>query len=290
MEKIYTKARAKINLNLLVLNKREDNYHNIKSIFQKINLYDEIYIQKNNTNEIEIKTNIKEIETKENIIYKAYYKLKEKYKNITGVTVKLNKRIPLQAGMGGGSSDCASFIKAMNKLFNLNMSKKELEQIGRELGADVVPSFYNRALQAEGIGEKITEIKTKLKYYIVIIKPQNLNGNTKKMYQEIDTNKKIEQKDYTNKIKEALESNNISLIKNKLYNIFEKVSDKKLIEKIKKEFKTKGALASLMTGSGACIYGIFKNRNSAKETYRKLKNKYETYICTSYNSKKYFMN
>ena len=287
MNKIYTKARAKINLNLLILDKRKDGYHNIKSIFQKINLYDELYIEKNNTDKIEVKTNIKEIPIEKNIIYKAYNKLKEKYKNITGVTVTLNKKIPIQAGLAGGSTDCASFLKAMNKLFKLNISKEELKQIGKTLGADVVPCLYNQVVQAEGIGDKITEIKTTTKYYVVIIKSEKLNGNTKEMFKKIDENKKIKQKDNTNEIKKALEENNITAIKNKTFNTFEKVSDQKEIEKIKQELKTEGAIESLMTGSGACIYGIFENKNKAKKAYKKLKNKYETYICPTHNSKKF---
>ena len=119
MEEIYIKARAKINLSLEVLNKRKDNYHNIESVFQKINLYDEIWIRKIKTNEFKMVTNVYEINNKENIIYKAYRVLKEKYKNITGIEVKLNKKIPMQAGLGGGSADCASFIIAINKLFDL---------------------------------------------------------------------------------------------------------------------------------------------------------------------------
>lgn len=99
MNKIYLKARAKINLSLDVLNKREDNYHNIKSVFQKINLYDELYIEKNSLNIFNLKTNIKSLNNNDNIIYKAYLKLKEHYKNISGINVVLNKNIPMQAGL-----------------------------------------------------------------------------------------------------------------------------------------------------------------------------------------------
>lgn len=99
MDKIYIKARAKINLGLDVLNKREDNYHNLKSVFQKINLYDELYIEKNNINIFNLKTNIKSLNNNDNIIYKTYMKLKEQYKNISGINVSLNKKIPMQAGL-----------------------------------------------------------------------------------------------------------------------------------------------------------------------------------------------
>ena len=284
MNELYVKARAKINLNLLVLDKREDNYHNIKSVFQKVNLYDEIYLKKINENEFKMITNMGEINNKENIIYKAYMKLKEKYKNITGVQVRLNKKIPMQAGMAGGSTDCAAFIVLMNRLFDLKLSKEDMLQLGKELGADVIPCFYNKAIIAEGIGDVITKIDTNFKYYIVIIKPE-ISCSTKDMYKKIDT-KKISQKDTTKEIVKALESSNMEMLASNLYNVFEEVIDRKdLIENIKQKLINNGAISSLMTGSGSAIYGIFKDKNAAKMAYESLKDKYQTYICTSYNSR-----
>ncbi len=286
MNKIYLKARAKINLSLEILNKREDNYHNIKSVFQKINLYDEIYIEKNNTNKFELETNIKDLNNSNNIIYKAYLILKEKYINISGIKVVLNKKIPMQAGLGGGSTDCSSFILGINKLFNLNMSKYTIESIGKSLGADVIPCFYNKAVLAEGIGDKIIPINTNFKYYIVVIKP-NINFNTKKMYALLDAKPQVQNLDLSDKIITGLQSNNIELISANLYNTFESLqTENDLIKKIKVELVKNGALGSLMTGSGSCVFGIFKNKQTAKEAYQKLKSNYETYICTSYNSKR----
>lgn len=242
MEQIYIKARAKVNLSLEVIGKRKDNYHNIKSVFQKVNLYDELYIKKTDTNELELQTNIEELNNKENIIYKAYVALLEKYRTITGVQVKLNKKIPMQAGLAGGSTDCASFILGMNQLFDLKLSKTEIEEIGKKLGADVIPCFYNRAVKAEGIGEIITPINTSLKYYLIIIKPE-ISCNTKKMFQNIDEKKEIKQPDNTNKIVEALEQNKLEIITHNLYNIFEYVIEEKdIIQKIKKELREQGAI------------------------------------------------
>ena len=286
MDDIYAKARAKINLNLEVLNKRQDNYHNIKSVFQKINFYDEIYIRKTDSNEIELQTNIKSLNDEDNIIYKAYKRLQEKYKNITGIKVILNKNIPMQAGLGGGSTDCASFILCMNKLFCLGLSKIEIENIGKSLGADVIPCLYNKALVAEGIGDKITVINTNFKYYVVIIKP-NISCNTKEMYDKIDNKNRTVQIDGTNDIVNGLKNNDIQKIARNLHNVFEDtIQDRKLIDNIKDEFMKNGAIGSLMTGSGSCVYGIFINKQVAKIAYKKLKQKYQAYICISYNSKR----
>lgn len=286
MEEIYIKARAKVNLNLEILGKREDNYHNLESVFQKVNLYDEIYIKKIQSDEFKLKINVKELDSKENIIYKTYIKLKEKYKQITGIEVTVNKKIPMQAGMAGGSTDCAAFIIAMNKLFELNLSKKEIERFGKSLGADVVPCFYNKAVKAEGIGEIITKIDTHFKYYIVIIKPE-ICCDTKEMYQKIDAKKDLKQLHTTENIIKALENQDIQLLANNLYNVFEEViEEKEDISNLKKELIKNGAINALMTGSGSCVYGIFKDKQSAKKAYIKLKDKYQIYICTSYNVKK----
>src|SRR5699024_7031973 len=108
------------------------------------------------------------------------------------------------------STDCASFILGINKLFNLNLSKEEIEQISKKLGADVVPCLYNKAILAEGIGDVITKINTNFKYYILIIRP-NMFCSTKEMYNKIDEKNSILQKNTTKEIIKALETNNINL-------------------------------------------------------------------------------
>ena len=281
MEKIFVKARAKINLNLIVLGKREDGYHNIKSVFQKVNLYDELFLSKTDTADIEFVTNKDEINTPDNIICKAYYKLKEKY-NLSGVKVMLNKKIPMKAGMGGGSADCASFIIAMNKLFDLKMAQKEMETIGSELGADVVPCLYDGAILAEGIGDIITPIDAFCKFYLVIIKPQ-MNCNTKEMYKKIDGSNLVSPVDTTDKIIQGIKSNHIEQISANLCNSFEGVVENvDLIKNIKNELLNNGALGSLMTGSGSCVFGIFEHKKRAKMAYETLQKDHETYICTSF--------
>jgi len=286
MDNIYTKARAKVNLTLNVLNKRPDNYHNLESIFQKINLYDELYIEKTETNTLEIITNLKNVKLEDNIIFKAYTKLKELSKDICGVKVILNKRIPTEAGMAGGSTDCASFILAINKMYNLKLSEEELIKLGKSLGADVCPCFYNTAVKAEGIGEIITKIDTKFKYYFVIIKP-TISCSTKDMFNKLDKTENLRQKDIAIPVERALKTENLELLCDNLYNVFEEVvQEKDMIESLKNKLLQNGAIGALMTGSGSCVYGIFKDKMSAKQAYENLKDFYEVYICTSYNKRK----
>lgn len=285
LNRIYTKARAKVNLSLNVLDKRPDNYHNLESIFQKINLYDELYIEKSDGETLELVSNLKNVSKEDNIIYKAYIKLKEKYKEIKGVKVTLNKRIPTEAGLAGGSTDCASFILAMNKLYSLNLSEKELMDLGRTLGADVCPCYYNVAVKGEGIGDIITKIDTKFKYYILVIKPR-ISYSTKEMFTKLDETQHLRQREMSTPIVRALETENLALLCDNLYNVFEDViPEKYTLQTLKNELTQNGAMGTLMTGSGSCVYGIFKNKYEAKGAYDKLKSKYEIYICTSYNRK-----
>ena len=286
MEKIYTKARAKINLTLNVLNKRPDNYHNLESIFQKINLYDELYIEKTESDTLEIITNLKDVKLEKNTIYKAYVKLKEKYKEIKGMRVRLNKKIPTEAGLAGGSTDCASFILAVNKMYKLNLREKELIEIGKSLGADVCPCYYNIAVRAEGIGEIITKIDTNFKYYVLIIKPK-ISCSTKDMFNKLDEIENLRRREVSVPVEEALKTRNLTLLCENLYNVFEEaICEKELIKSLKQKLLQNGAIGALMTGSGSCVYGIFKNKEEAKQAYHQLKQKHEVYICTSYNRKK----
>lgn len=280
MEKLYTKAYGKVNLTLNILHKREDGYHNLESVFQRISLYDELYIEKNNLNTLVLHCNISSLETEKNLIWKAYQKLREKFKTISGVTVTLTKHIPMEAGLGGGSADCAHFILAMNTLFSLHMSTEELIHFGMQLGADVPSCLFKGCIKGEGIGEKITPIHTHMKYYMVIIKP-TFSCSTKEMFEKLDE-KNVLQKDCTEVVIHALETSNLNSLTSNLYNAFEEVLFDK-IDVMKNDLKHCGALNSLLAGSGSCVFGIFENKKRAKEAYLHLKTKYETYFAFSYN-------
>lgn len=281
MEQIYIKARAKVNLTLAILEKKDDGYHNLDSVFQKINLYDEMWIEKTDNNKISIESNIQDVKLEDNIIYKAFHKLIEEVGNFGGVKVVLKKNIPMQAGLGGGSTDCASFLIAINRLFNLRLDKKKIEKIAKSLGADVIPCLYNGAVLANGIGEKIQKINSDFKYYFVIVRP-NFVCSTKEMYNKLDKLNNLE----NSKSKEvitALQENDFKKLSENLMNNFEKVlQEKSEFIKAKKYLENEGAKA-LLAGSGSCIFGIFEKKQAAKKAYYNLKNIYDTYICTSYN-------
>ena len=274
MEQIYKKAKAKINLSLNVLEKRKDHYHNIESVMQILYFYDELWIERTNKEGITIKCNNQEIKEEENIIYRAYWLLRKKYQ-ISGVKVKLIKKIPTQAGLGGGSADAAAFLKGMNKLFSLGISKSELEALGIELGSDVPTVLHQGCILVKRKGEELERIHTNLKYYIILIKP-DISFSTKEMYQKIDLKgKNMAQKFVSQELRQALEKGDLELACNYLYNVFEDVSYHNTIETIKKDLENQGAFANQMTGSGSCVFGIFKEKEQAKNAYHRLKTKYE---------------
>lgn len=284
MNRIYLKARAKINLTLNVLEKRPDNYHNIESVFQKISLYDELFIKKNDNDCLYLECNLKELENQSNILYKTFNALKKEFPKISGVNVKLVKHIPLQAGLGGGSTDCASFILGMNSLFNLNASEEKLIEIGKSLGADVVPCMYN-LVKSEGIGDIVTKLKSNLTYYILLMKP-NYECNTRIMYEKLDSNPNLVQKYNTNDVINVLKNGNITDLQGKLYNVFENViEEKEELNKIKNDFLSSGAIDTLLSGSGSCIYGIYETKKDANKAFDYLKSKYncKIYKCISCN-------
>ena len=171
----------------------------------------------------------------------------------------------MQAGLAGGSTDCASFILGMNKLFELKLTKEQIEEIGKNLGADVPPCFYNKAVKVEGIGEIIKPINTNFKYYLVIIKPK-VSFSTKEMYEKIDSQKMSYNMERTNNIKLALERQNLELLVQNLYNRFEDViPNKDIIQNIKSELITQGALRKFNDRFRLlCFWNISKQTNSKK--------------------------
>ena len=283
---MYKKARAKINLTLNILDKRPDGYHNLESVFQIISLYDELFVEKTDNNTLEINCNFDDLQGEDNIIFKAYSLLKEKHENIFGIKVTLKKNIPVGRGLAGGSSNCASFLVCMNKLFDLNYSKEELINIGKTLGADVPPCMYTGAIFAKGIGEIITKVDTDLKYYIVIATP-DFSLSTKLMFEKLDEIHSRYIYDSQNAIG-ALKDNNLGMLCDNLYNDFEKVLEKDSeILVIKKLMIENGALASLLCGSGSSVFGIFDDKEKSKLAYEEIKKSYTSFWCFSTRRKKH---
>ncbi|GMQ56028.1 4-(cytidine 5'-diphospho)-2-C-methyl-D-erythritol kinase [Vallitalea sediminicola] len=272
MYRINIKARAKINISLDVIGRREDGYHDVKMIMQTINLYDKINIKKIKKDEIKIQTNLSFLPVDErNLVYKVIKYLKDKYDIKTGVFVDLYKVIPVAAGLAGGSSDAAAALVGMNKLFNLHMSMNEMMEIGTMFGADIPYCLLRGTALSEGIGEKLTSLNRFPNAYVVIAKP-GINVSTGFVYSNLDLND-IQVRPDTDKIIESINKGDLHQICLNMGNILETVTIKKypVINEIKEYMIENGAIGSLMTGSGPSVFGIFEDKHKAHNLAHKLK-------------------
>ena len=184
MDELAIKALAKINLGLDVLRRREDGYHEVKMVMQTIHLYDQLHLKKIESG-IHLETNLGFLPVDEsNLAYRAARLMKEKYQIEEGIDIRLNKRIPVAAGMAGGSTDAAGVLYGINELFNLGIKRKELMELGVQIGADVPYCIMRGTALAEGIGEKLTSLPPMVKCPVVIAKPQ-VSVSTKYVYENL---------------------------------------------------------------------------------------------------------
>lgn len=287
MNEITMKARAKINLGLDVIRRREDGYHEVKMIMQSLNIYDRLIITKIDKPEIIIETNRKYLPTnQDNLIYKAAKLMFDTYKVEGGVRIHLDKYIPVAAGMAGGSSDAAATLVGVNKLFGLGASKKKLMELGVKIGADVPFCIMRGTVLAEGIGEKLTKLKPMPSCPILIAKP-GINVSTKFVYENLKLDENTVHPDIDGMI-EAIESADVDGVCKRLGNVLETVTIKEypIIAQLKEEMIRMGAVNSLMSGSGPTVFGIFEDEKSAKECADYLYNKglaKQVYVTDVYN-------
>ena len=267
------KAYAKINLALDVLRKREDGYHELEMIMAPITLHDLIYI---NTieNGIEIESNSKIMPTDErNIMHKVATLIKERYGIKKGVKIYVYKHIPTQAGLAGGSADGAAVIKAMNKLFYLNLSNEQMASLGKEVGADIPFCIYQKMALVNGIGEKLTFIKSPFECKVLLVKPKK-GVSTKKSFSSLDLSKVSHQD--CGLMAKGIEENDYQAVLDNLQNTLEAPSIKMVpeIEKIKKEMLKIGFDGALMSGSGSCVFGLTRSDDILEKGYKFFRNKY----------------
>lgn len=261
---------AKINLTLDVTEKRPDGYHNIDSIFEELSLYDIITVTMTGSENITITCNVPEIPCNEkNIVYKAA----DEFFRITGIknpgiNIDIQKNIPNQAGMGGGSTNAAGILRLLNNMFNAGLSDEELMSAGLKTGADT-PFFIKGGLaRITGIGEIIEPLSPLPSHYIVIAKGGE-GVSTPQAYKEIDNLSAHPHQD-TAKLLKAVSEGDLHSLMNGCLNTFELVSVPEDIEKIKHIMKKHNTIGTMMTGSGSAVFGIFTDKNDAENAYAEL--------------------
>lgn len=275
---LHLKSYAKINLYLDIGKKLNNGYHLIETIFQTINLFDEISIQKLDDPIIRLECNHTEVPIdKDSIVYlAAETMIKDKNK---GLAISIHKNIPISSGLGGGSSNIATILMGICKLFHLEMGSSQLLDIATHFGMDI-PFFIKRGtVYAKGRGEILFPLMPiDPPIHLVLINP-GIKIPTKWAYQVLDQELKNDHYKPSLDIQRFINRrNSIQLheIKQTIYNRFDKIISQKypIIIEIKERLKEVGALATALSGSGPTVYGIFENKAEANKVYNKLKDQY----------------
>lgn len=274
------KAYAKINISLDVVGKKEDGYHLLRMIMQNIDLYDLININKARSG-INVTSNRPYIPTDErNLGYKAAKLFMEKYNIQSGVDINIRKNIPVAAGLAGGSTDAAAVLKGMRSVYNIDVSDKELMELGLKIGADVPYCITGGTALCEGIGEKVTPLKSFKDHIMIVVKPP-FGVSTKEVYQSLDISKIYKHPDTEGLIK-AVEDNDLRFVCNNMKNILENVTLRKhvVLKDIKNEMLKMGAVGAMMSGSGPTVFSFFDDMLKAQFCYEKFKTKYSEVFIT----------
>ena len=255
------RALAKINLGLDILRKREDGYHEVRMIMQTIQMYDVLEIRRVKKPGISLSVNYPYIPNDErNLVYKAAKLLMDEFQVKSGVDIRLEKFIPVAAGMAGGSSDAAAALVGINRLFKLGLSEKDLMDRAVNIGADVPYCVMRGTALAEGIGEKLTRITPVPDCFVLIGKP-GINVSTKAAYESLQLDKITTHPDIDGMIKD-IECGNLLAMTEKMGNVFEPgiIGKYPVIGEIEELMEAHGALKAMMSGSGPTVFGIFDDR------------------------------
>jgi 4-diphosphocytidyl-2-C-methyl-D-erythritol kinase len=260
-------APAKINLFLRVLRKRADGYHDIVSLMQKITLYDELIFSPRPKG-IVLNCPGSDLPTSEdNLVFRAAQSIFAYANYPSGVEIKLTKKIPLAAGLGGGSSDAATTLIALNKMCSLKLKKNELMKLGAKIGADVPFFVFGNNALASGIGDKLKALQDLPKINLILIKPR-FELSTKMVYENLNLRLTRGKNNYS--IPRFLKMSDII---RELHNDLESVSLEMHPElaDLKKMLLRHGALGALMSGSGPTVFGIFRDGKEAKNILEVIK-------------------
>ena len=271
MKEITRQAYGKINLGLDVLGKREDGYHIVKMIMQTVDLHDTLKFTKNTTGEITMTCDNETLPVDDNnLCIRAAKLLKDEFGFEGGVDIHLSKRIPIAAGMAGGSADAATVLKAVNDIFELGLSKKELMKHGVTLGADIPYCIMGGTALAEGIGEVLTRISPMPTTPILIAKPP-VNVSTGQVYGALDS---LESYEHPNidALVHAIEYEDILGIAPKMGNVLADVTMPMVpeISKIVDFMESHGAIRAMMTGSGPTVFGVFDDSDEMERCREEL--------------------
>ncbi|MDK3702858.1 4-(cytidine 5'-diphospho)-2-C-methyl-D-erythritol kinase [Staphylococcus pseudintermedius] len=264
---IYETAPAKINLTLDTLYKRDDGYHEVEMIMTTIDLSDRLSFEKRNDSRIVLKVDETFIPSDDrNLAYRAVLLMKETYQIKQGVTITLEKNIPVAAGLAGGSSDAAATMRGMNRLFELNRSLDELSELSAAIGSDVPFCVYGTTALCKGRGEILEILPKTPSAWVIVAKPQ-AGLSTPEIYGGLDLSQPFPV--HTEQCLKAIEENDYDALCKSLSNRLEPVSMQLQpeIAKIKTNMLNNGADGALMSGSGPTVYGFAQRERQARHIF-----------------------
>ncbi|WP_234978640.1 4-(cytidine 5'-diphospho)-2-C-methyl-D-erythritol kinase [Anaerosalibacter sp. Marseille-P3206] len=280
MESITLEAYGKINLSLDVLGKRIDGYHDIETIMQSIDLKDKVVLRDSEEG-ITIECNNPQVPTDStNLVYKAYRILRDMYSIKRGVHIKIQKNIPVAAGLAGGSTNAAATLIGLNELWGLKLSKEKLMNIGVKIGADVPFCIMGGTALAKGIGEELISLKD-FSGHLVLLANIGIEVSTAHVYSSLKIDN-IANRPNMDKLLLGIDKNDLNIISENMVNVLEEVTigEHGQIQDIKNEMLEFGALGSLMSGSGPTVFGFFDNEEDLLKCKKSLEKKVKTLIIT----------
>lgn len=270
-------AYAKLNLSLDILSRRSDGYHEMCMVMQTISLCDTLSLEYNDESGIRVSTNLRFLPNDERnlaaIAAKKYWEARQCEGK--GLSINIDKKIPVCAGMGGGSADAAAVLRALNKWADVPLPEDELAQIGEQVGSDVPYCVIGGTALAEGKGERLSRLAPLPDCFIVVCKPA-FSVSTPELFGCIDC-RKIRCRPDTDGIVAALSAGDLPGVARRMYNVFEDVlPERKRVEiaEIKSELISFGALGAVMSGTGPTVFGIFDEENAARDAFAALKDRY----------------
>jgi len=261
---VTVEANAKINLTLDILGKRPDGFHEVAMVMQTIGLHDTLVMEKTER-DIELSINVPWLKADEkNLAWRAAELIRQEYGLEGGVRIELTKRIPVAAGLAGGSADAAAVLKGMNDLYGLQLDEEKLCELGARLGSDIPFCIMGGTMLATGRGEVLTRLSDMPETWVVLAKPR-ISVSTAWAYQNYDEQGADRHPD-NEAIKQAIARGNRKAVAGLLCNVLESVTIKKydVIAEYKQMMLDKGAMASMMSGSGPTVFGLAKNREQAE--------------------------
>ena len=273
MKEMFLRAHGKVNLGLDVVRRREDGYHEVRMIMQTVSLSDRIRLETRKEPGIllTLGKNSHLPCDASNLAYRAADLLMKEFEIREGLLIELEKHIPVAAGMAGGSADAATVLYGVNRLFDLGLSLKELQERGVKLGADIPYCLMRGCALAEGIGEKLTRLPPPPSCIVLLAKPP-IGVSTKWVYQNLDLGKVQSHPPIDRQI-EAIKNGDLKELAEHMENVLESVTipAHPEIGRIRDVMKEEGALNAMMSGSGPTVFGLFKTLEEAEKCRDKIR-------------------